>query len=159
MHKEAEFGIAAHIAYTESGKPRTGGILSKKLAWVRQLIDWQKQFAESGDFLENLKIDFFVDRVFTFTPKGDVIELPEGSSTLDFAYAIHSDVGDHASGAKINGKFVSLETHLKNSDVVEIETKKNSKPSSRWLEITKTAMAKKHIRTALGISATKSKTK
>ncbi|MES2953131.1 MAG: RelA/SpoT family protein [Patescibacteria group bacterium] len=149
MHDEAEYGIAAHIAYRESGKPKTGGVLSKKLAWVRQLIEWQKQFAEGNEFIEGLKTDFFQDRIFCFTPKGDVIELPEGATTLDFAYAIHSDIGNHTSGAKINGKMVSLDSSLKNGDVVVIETRKNAKPSTKWLEACKTALARRHIRSYL----------
>jgi len=155
MHKEAEYGIASHIAYSEAGKPRSGGILTKKLAWVKQLLDWQKNIAEgtrSEEFLENLKMDFFQYRVFTFTPKGDVIDLPENATPIDFAYAIHSEIGDHAFGAKVNAKMVPLHSSLKNGDIVEILTKKNSKPSSKWLDFVKTAAAKKNIRTHLELS-------
>ena len=91
-------------------------------------------------------MDFFKDRVFVFTPRGDVIDLPIEASPIDFAYAIHSDIGDHVSGALVNGKFVALDTPLKNGDIVEIITKKNSKPTGRWLEYARTAFAKKHIR-------------
>jgi guanosine-3',5'-bis(diphosphate) 3'-pyrophosphohydrolase len=146
MHREAEYGITSHIAYTEAGKPKTGAVLSKKLAWVKQLIDWQKQFAGGSEFIEGLKTDFFLDRIFVFTPKGDVIELPEQATPIDFGYAIHSDIGDHAAGAKINGKLVPLESQLKNGDIVEIQTRKNAHPSPRWLETAKTAFARKHIR-------------
>lgn len=146
MHREAEFGITSHIAYETSGKPRHGGRLNKKLRWVQQLIDWQKQISESKEFLENLKVDFFQYRVFTFTPKGDVIELPENSSPIDFAYAIHSEIGDHIAGAKVNGKLVSLETELKNGDIVEIVTNKKSKPSHKWLSHVRTSAARKRIR-------------
>ena len=153
MHKEAEYGIASHIAYkegifeklTKSKKQR----VAKKLRWIEQLTEWQKNVSESGEYLENLKMDFFKDRVFVFTPKGDVIDLPEDSSPIDFAYAIHSDIGDHISGAEVNGKFVSLDTKLKNGDIVKIQTKKNSKPSAKWLEYVKTTLAKRHIRSAL----------
>ena len=94
-------------------------------------------------------MDFFKDRVFVFTPKGDVIDLPEESSPIDFAYAIHSSIGDHVSGAKINNKLVSIETKLKNGDIVEIETKGSSSPKRKWLDYTKTTLAKRHIRAYL----------
>ena len=104
---------------------------------------------ESGQFLSELKTDFFQDRIFTFTPKGDVIELPKGASVLDFAYAIHSDVGDHAAGATVNGKFVAMDTELKNQDLVQIETKKTTHPSAKWLALVRTSMARKHIKNYL----------
>ncbi len=150
MHQEAEFGIAAHLAYDESGKPKTGGILSKKLRWIKQLIDWQKNVKGSEEFLESLKTDFFKNRIFVFTPKGDVIELPEEASPIDFAYAIHSGVGNHMAGAKINNKIASFDSMLKNGDIVEIITKEKSRPSHKWFEFVKTALAKKQIRLALG---------
>jgi len=149
MHEEAEYGIAAHWVYDESGKPKTGGKLQSQLTWVNQLIEWQKDVHKSKDFLEALRIDFFHDRVFCFTPKGDVIDLPEGATAIDFAYAVHADIGNHAMGAIINNKFVSLETVLKNGDVVEIKTQKNKKPSPEWLNHTKTSLAKKQIRSFL----------
>ena len=158
MHEEAEYGITSHIAYTESGKQKSGGILSKKLAWVRQLIEWQKHFSSGTEFIEGLKTDFFQNQIFCFTPKGDVIELPEHATPIDFAYAIHSDIGSHAAGCKVNGKFVSLDNELKNGDVVEIETRKNSKPSTKWLDSAKTAFARRHIRNethTAGIKRTK----
>ncbi|MBU3925542.1 RelA/SpoT family protein [Patescibacteria group bacterium] len=150
MHEEAEYGIAAHWAYTESNKPRTGGVVNPRMSWVNQLVDWQKSIAQgqTQDFLETLKLDFFKDRVFCFTPKGDVIDLPEGATAIDFAYAIHSDIGNSASAAKVNNKFVSLDTILKNGDIVEIQTQKNKKPSAEWLERAKTSLAKKQIRSA-----------
>ena len=150
MDREAEYGIASHLAYSETGKKKIGGILSKKMLWLKQLLEWQKSARESQEFLEDLKMDFFNDQVFTFTPKGDVIELPEGSSPIDFAYAIHSDVGDRAFGSKINGKFVSLDTKLQNGDIVEIQTRNNAKPSQKWLDAAKTSQARQHIRKALG---------
>ncbi len=155
MHKEAEYGIASHIAYAEAGKPKTGGMLSKKLAWVKQLLDWQKNISRNAnpeEFIENLKMDFFQYRVFTFTPKGDVIDLPENATPIDFAYAIHSEIGDHAFGAKVNSKMVTLDSSLKNGDIIEILTKKGSKPSRKWLDFAKTTVAKKNIRAYLGIS-------
>lgn len=155
MHAEAEHGIAAHWAYAESGKPDEGGKFHPHLAWVNQLIGWQKDLptqagaSNSKDFLETLRIDFFKDRVFCFTPKGDVIDLPEGSTTIDFAYAVHSDIGNSASGAIINHKFVSLDTILKNGDIIEIKTQKNKKPSAEWLKHAKTTLARKQIKSAV----------
>jgi len=104
---------------------------------------------DPNKFLDQLKIDFFKDRIFILTPKGDVIDLPEDSSPIDFAYAIHSDVGNHTGAAKINGKFSSLNTKLKNGDIIEIITNKSSYPTSKWLTLAKTALAKKHIRSYL----------
>lgn len=156
MHEEAEYGIAAHWTYAESGKPKTGGVLNPKLSWVKQLIDWQKDMSitqdndpKTKDFLETLKIDFFKDRVFCFTPKGDIIDLPEGGTAIDFAYAIHTDIGNCATGAMVNNKFTALNSILKNGDIVEIQTQKNKKPSMEWLEHTKTSFAKKQIKSSL----------
>lgn len=149
MDEEAEYGIASHLAYTEAGKPKAGGKLGKSLQWVKQLLEWQKNNADSEQFLEELQMDFFRDRLFAYTPKGDVIELPEGASPIDFAYAIHSDIGKHAFGATVNGKFVGLDERLHNGDVVEITTRKNSLPSTKWLENAKTSLARRHIRNAL----------
>ncbi|MFA6077503.1 MAG: RelA/SpoT family protein [Candidatus Paceibacterota bacterium] len=149
MHEEAEFGIASHLGYKEVGKkkskPKEENV-NKKLEWIQEITEWQKNVSKSGEFLEHLKMDFFKNRVFVFTPQGDVIELPEESSPIDFAYAIHSDVGNHVSGAKVNGKLVALNTKLKNADIVEISTKEGSKPSAKWLEFTKTAFARKQIK-------------
>lgn len=146
MHKEAEHGIAAHWAYSESGKPREGAKVNPRLAWVNQLIEWQKNVVKPQDFIETLKIDFFKDRVFCFTPRGDVIDLPEGATAVDFAYAVHSDIGNGAVGAKVNHKFVALDTTLKNGDIVEIVTQKNKKPSQEWARFAKTSFAKKQIK-------------
>lgn len=158
MHEEAEHGIAAHWAYTESGKPDKGGKFHPHLAWVNQLIEWQKSLpGQAGtpqpkDFLETLRIDFFKDRVFCFTPKGDVIDLPEGATAIDFAYSVHSEIGNCAVGAMVNNKFVSLNTTLKNGDIVEIKTQKNKKPSLEWLEHAKTSFARKQIKSACRLS-------
>jgi len=151
MHQEAEYGIASHFSYKEGISAQKGQSLNKKLLWVKQLSDWQKNIKESGEFLEDLRMDFFEDRVFVFTPTGDVVDLPENASTIDFAYAIHSDIGNHASGAKVNSKFVSLDTNLKNGDIVEIITKKSSKPSHKWLDHVKTTLARRHIKSALQV--------
>ncbi|MFC1614995.1 RelA/SpoT family protein [Patescibacteria group bacterium] len=150
MHKEAEFGIASHLAYKEVGDSVDKSHKYKKApAWIDQILEWQKDVSESGEFLENLKKDFFSDRVFAFTPEGDVIDLPEGSSPIDFAYAIHTDVGQHISGSKINGKMSSLSNILNNGDIVEIITNKNSHPTSKWLKYTKTTMANRRIKAYL----------
>ncbi|GMQ95446.1 MAG: hypothetical protein BMS9Abin13_560 [Patescibacteria group bacterium] len=144
MHNEAEYGIVSHLSYKDKGVKQTD-----KLRWIQQLIEWQKSVSETGEFLENLKMDFFEDRIFIFTPEGDVIDLPEQSSPIDFAYAIHSDIGDHAAGAKVNGKFVALGTKLQNGDIVEIQTKKSNRPVSKWSDYAKTTLAKRRIRSAL----------
>jgi GTP pyrophosphokinase len=99
--------------------------------------------------MKEIKADFFKARAFVFTPKGDVVDLPADANLVDFAYAIHSDIGDHMSGAKVNGKLVALDTTLKNGDIVEILVKENAKPSQKWLDLAKTTLAKKHIKSAL----------
>ena len=149
MHDEAEYGIASHLGYKENITQRRGNLLKKKLTWINQLVEWQKNIAASEEFFDDLKMDFFKDRVFVFTPDGDVIDLPEDSSPIDFAYAIHSDIGDHTAGVKVNEKFVSLDTKLKNGDKVEILTKRSAVPSSKWLSNVETTLARKHIKSAL----------
>jgi guanosine-3',5'-bis(diphosphate) 3'-pyrophosphohydrolase len=149
MNQEAAFGIAAHFSYKEGLAGDTNKKLSGKLDWVRQISQLQQTTSASGEYLENLKVDFFGDRVFVFTPKGDVVDLPQNSSPIDFAYAIHSDIGDHTSGAIVNGKFVALDTPLRNGNIVEIITKKNAKPAPKWMEYAKTTFAKKCIRSYL----------
>lgn len=152
MQQEAEFGAASHLLYDEMGKPKQGGSakqLASSVKWIQDLIEWQKEVKESEEFLTTLKTDFIRDRIFVFTPKGDVIELPRGATIIDFAFAIHSDIGLHASGAWMNGKYVSLNTELLNKSTVNIETKKTSNPTSKWLDIAKTSLAKKHIRNYL----------
>lgn len=151
MDREAEYGIASHLAYKGGFVARIIGspekkLAKKKLGWINELIEWQEQVSESNEFLNELKIDFFKNRVFVFTPKGDTIDLPEDSTPVDFAYMIHSDIGDHMSGAKVNGKMVSLETKLQNGDIVEIITRKSAHPSQKWLGLAKTSMAQRHIR-------------
>lgn len=149
MHIEADHGIAAHWAYTEGGKPKQGIFVRPEMTWINQLAEWQQSVSESQDFLENLRIDFFNDRVFCFTPKGGVVDLPEGATIIDFAYAVHSDLGNQAMGAKVNGKFVAVNTSLKNADIVEIQIQKNKKPNQDWLGFVKTSLARRQIRTAL----------
>ncbi len=146
MDEEAENGIAAHWAYTEQGKPKQGGKVTRDIAWISQMRDWQKKETGTEEFLESLKIDVFKNRIFVFTPKGDVIDLPEGATPVDFAYLVHSEVGNHCNGAKVNNKMVSLEYQLKNGDRCEIVTQKNKKPSKSWLDFVKTNYAKSKIR-------------
>jgi GTP diphosphokinase / guanosine-3',5'-bis(diphosphate) 3'-diphosphatase len=152
MQREAEYGAASHLLYDETGKPKKSSgdkPLAKSVKWIHELIEWQKEVKESSEFLHALKTDFIHDRIFVFTPKGDVVELPKGSTMLDFAYAIHSDIGNHASGAWMNGKFVSLDTELINKCTVQIETKKTSHPTIKWLDYVKTSMAKHQIKSIL----------
>lgn len=151
MHNEAENGIAAHWAYAErkaSGayvKRMPSFAAKKELEWITQLREWQKEFTKPDEFLEALKIDFFKNRIFVLTPKGDVIDLPESATPVDFAYHIHSHIGDTAVGARINGKMATLDYPLKNRDVVEILTQKNKKPSAGWLQFVKSVHARKKI--------------
>ena len=147
MDRDASFGIAAHFAYKEGhGGQRPA---AQKLDWVKEISQLQHAASASEDYLENLKMDFFEDRVFVFTPKGDTIDLPKDSSPIDFAYAIHSDVGEHTAGANVNSKYVSLDTKLKNGDIVEIITKKSAKPSTKWLDYARTTFAKRCVRVYL----------
>lgn len=144
MHDYAENGIAAHWAYSESGKTRPISANSKEVQWVSQLKKFLEE-SKTGESFANLKIDFFKNRIFAFTPKGDVKDLPERATPIDFAYAIHTDLGHAVKGAKVNGKIVPLGYELKNGDVVEIIKGKEKKPSFDWLKIVKTAIARKTI--------------
>ncbi len=158
MHEEAEHGIAAHWHYSEQKgfkayiKKRILGQrpekeLKKELAWIKQLQEWQKEkFSSPQEFLESLKIDFLKDRIFVFTPKGDVINLPEGGTPIDFAYQIHSDIGHQCVGAKVDGKLSSLAKPLENGQVIEIITQKDKKPNRDWLKFVKTSQAKNRIK-------------
>lgn len=146
MHHESEMGVAAHFAYKEKSQSNNPQH-KKKFNWLDELKELQVVVKNPSHFLEQLRIDFFKNRIFVFTPKGDVIDLPEHASPIDFAYAVHSDVGDHVSSARINGKMTSLGHELTNGDIVEVMTNKNSHPSSKWLDYAKTSMARKRIRT------------
>ena len=126
--------------------------ITKIPPWLAELAEAHADVAESQEFVDGLKEDFFSFRVFVFTPKGDVIDLPVHSTPIDFAYAIHSDLGDHLQGAKVNGKLVSFDTTLGNGDVVEIIRRDSAHPSSKWLEIVKTSLARRHIRSTLGMT-------
>ena len=145
MHRVAEYGIAAHWRYKEGTAQQDN--LDHKLYWVRQMLDWQTETRDSQEFLDTLKTDLFSEEVFLFTPKGDVISMPKGATPLDFAYRIHSAVGNQCVGAKINGKIVPLDTTLSTGDRVEIITSASSKgPGTDWLRICKTPQAKAKIR-------------
>ncbi len=161
MHDEAEYGIAAHWLYTEKSRSiwrnifsRKGGATStspKELTWVNQLKEWQKDIGnDDKEFAEGLKIEFFKNHIFAFTPKGDIIELPEEATPIDFAYAIHSEIGNRAVGAKADGKIIPLNSQVKNGQVIEVLTvKEKKKPSRDWLDFAKTSSAKSHIRREL----------
>jgi GTP pyrophosphokinase len=144
MHRIAEYGIAAHWKYKEGvAEDREEG----KLAWLRQTLEWQKDMNDPKEFMETLKVDLFSNQVFVFTPKGDVIELPAGSTPLDFAFKIHSAIGVKCIGAKVNGKMVPIDHTLKNGNIVEIVTSSNSKgPSIDWLKIAQSSNARNKIR-------------
>ncbi len=151
MHEEAENGIAAHWAYAENkgqenyAKRNPSFAPRRDLLWIQQLREWQKEFEKPDEFLDSLKIDFFKNRIFVLTPKGDVIDLPEGATPVDFAYHIHSDIGNAASGAKVNGKMVPLNHVLKSGDLVQIITQKNKKPNRDWLSFMKSPQARQKV--------------
>lgn len=155
MDNEAEFGIAAHWVYSEQKKTLKDIFFRNKvkvpkeeIMWVKQLREWQNDLGKDNqEFMEGLRIDFFKNRIFAFTPMGDIIDLPEEATPIDFAYKIHSEVGDHATGARINERIVPLDYKIKNGEVVEIITSRDRKnPNQDWLRFVKTSAAKSHIR-------------
>ncbi len=174
MHREAQFGVASHLSYKERGSaidkgeqkknnlwytylipslfrsaPNTQPTITEKAPqWLSELADAHTQNGNGQDTL--IQEDFFSHRIFVFTPRGDVVDLPLGSSTIDFAYTIHGDIGNHTAGARVNGKFVSLDTKLKNGDIVFIETKPSAHPNPKWLEYVKTTVARKNIHQWMG---------
>ena len=147
MHEEAEYGIASHMSYKESGRENKKKI-KKRIAWAKDLVQLHDEEQTPDEFAQALKTDFLENRVFVFTPRGEVVELPVGSTPIDFAYAIHTEIGDHATAAVINGKYSSLDTVLSGRETVKIETAKNAKPNKKWMEIAKTAQARRKIRLA-----------
>ncbi len=145
MHRLAEYGVAAHWRYKEGGKGDPH--YESKLAWVRQLMEWQHDVADAREFVESLKVDVFHDQVFVFTPKGEVKDLPTGSTPVDFAYRIHTDIGHRCIGAKVNGRIVPLDHKLQSGDVVEIVTSRAARgPSRDWIGRVRTAGAREKIR-------------
>jgi GTP pyrophosphokinase len=147
MHRQAEMGVAAHWRYSEvKSTGKTSFIVGDKLSWVKQLASWQNEITDSGEYLSAVKFDAFQHRNMVFTPIGDVFDLPRGATPVDFAYAVHTDLGNQAVGAKVNNKMVSLDHKLQNGDVVEILVDhKRTKPNLDWLKFVVTTVAKREI--------------
>ncbi|HLH37785.1 MAG TPA: bifunctional (p)ppGpp synthetase/guanosine-3',5'-bis(diphosphate) 3'-pyrophosphohydrolase [Bryobacteraceae bacterium] len=146
MHRVAEEGIAAHWKYKEGRRGTRAGADDQRIAWLRQLVEWQREMRDPGEFMSTLKVDLYPEEVYTFTPRGKVIVLPRDATPIDFAYAIHSDVGNHCVGAKVNGRIVPLKSPLRNGDVVEILTQAGHLPSKDWLAVVKTSKARNKIK-------------
>jgi GTP pyrophosphokinase len=144
MHRTAEYGIAAHWKYKEG--QRKGDDVDETLTWFRQVLEWQQETKEPEEFMEFLRIDLFQDEIFVFTPQGDVKQLPRGATPIDFAFAVHSEVGLHCAGARVNGRITPLARELKNGDTVEVLTDAKQRPSRDWLAFVKTARARNKIR-------------
>jgi GTP pyrophosphokinase len=149
MHRTAEYGIAAHWRYKEGGRQRDLAF-EKKIAWIRSLMEWRQEVSTASEFLDSMKTDVFQDRVYVFTPKGEVVDLPSGSTPIDFAYSIHSEIGNRCRGAKVNGRLVNLDHPLQTGDQVEIITAKRGGPSRDWMNthlgFAKTSRAQQKIR-------------
>jgi GTP diphosphokinase / guanosine-3',5'-bis(diphosphate) 3'-diphosphatase len=145
MHRTAEYGIAAHWRYKEGPRNRSTDV-DETLSWFRQVLEWQQETREPEEFLEFLRIDLFQDEIFVFTPKGDVKQLPKGATPIDFAFAVHTEVGLHCAGARLNGRIAPLSRELKNGDTVEVITDARQRPSRDWLAFVKTARARQKIR-------------
>ncbi len=150
MHRIAEEGIAAHWKYKEGRKGPAGD--DQRIAWLRHLVEWQRDVQDPGEFMSTLKVDLYPEEVYTFTPRGKVIVLPRDATPIDFAYAIHSDVGSMCVGAKVNGRIVPLRSSLRNGDVVEIMTQPGHQPSKDWLAFVKTARARNKIKHLINAS-------
>lgn len=147
MHQIAEYGIAAHWKYKESGSStKADDIYDEKIAWIRQLIEWQSDLKDPEEYVDAVKLDFLSDEIYILTPKGDVMDLPRDSTPVDFAYRIHTDIGNKCTGAKVNGRIVPLSTTLKSGDIVEVITSKNAHPSLDWLNFVVTSSTKNKIR-------------
>ncbi len=160
MHYEAEYGIAAHWNYIESGKPQRGSAISKhKIEWLNHLLELHEEVEDGEEFLESVKLDIFSNRIFVFTPKGDVIDLPEAATPIDFAYAVHTSIGNHCVGSKVNDAIAPLDRKLRSGDVVEILTdKRRSAPNEDWLRFARARSTKEHIRQALNSGSANIKT-
>jgi GTP pyrophosphokinase len=143
MHRVAEYGVAAHWRYKKPGAAEDDG---QRFAWLRQMLEWQQQLQDPQEFLRSVKEDLFTEEVFVFTPKGDLLNFPVGATVIDFAYRIHSEVGHHCAGARVNGRIVPLRYQLQSGDTVEIVTTANQAPSKDWLKLVKTSRAKQRIR-------------
>jgi guanosine-3',5'-bis(diphosphate) 3'-pyrophosphohydrolase len=146
MHRVAEHGVAAHWRYKERISGGVDPADAEKFSWLRELADYQKNLKDPAEFLESVKIDLFPDEVYVFTPKGEVRVFPRGATPVDFAYAIHSEVGEHCSGARANGQIVPLRHKLRNGDVIEVLTSPNQQPSKDWLDFAVTTRARTRIR-------------
>ncbi|MBW4617271.1 MAG: bifunctional (p)ppGpp synthetase/guanosine-3',5'-bis(diphosphate) 3'-pyrophosphohydrolase [Desmonostoc vinosum HA7617-LM4] len=148
MHHVAEYGIAAHWKYKETGGSSSSHLTGadEKFTWLRQLLEWQSDLKDAQEYLDSVKDNLFEDDVYVFTPKGDVVPLSPGSTSVDFAYRIHTEVGNHCAGARVNGRMVPLSTRLQNGDIVDIITQKNSHPSLDWLNFVRTSAAKYRIK-------------
>ncbi len=150
MHAEAENGIAAHWKY-KGGE--NAGKMDAKLSWLKEMLEWKQDAEHAKAFMDSLKVEFFENEIFCFTPKGEVVELPEGSTPLDFAFAVHTDIGKHCEKAKVNGRLVALDVKLHNGDAVEIVTSNKQLPKRQWLAMVKTEKAKQKIRSVLQLEA------
>ena len=153
MHRRAEYGVAAHWKYKENAKggstqPAVTDSQGNDMSWLRQLVDWQKETADPSEFLDSLRFEIAGSEVYVFTPKGDVIALPQGSTPVDFAYAVHTEVGHRTMGARVNGRLVPLDSALENGDVVDVFTSKSETagPSRDWLGFVKSPRARNKIR-------------
>jgi guanosine-3',5'-bis(diphosphate) 3'-pyrophosphohydrolase len=148
MHHVAEYGIAAHWKYKESGGSSNTKVTAddEKFTWLRQLLEWQSDLKDAQEFMEDVKGNLFDEDVYVFTPGGDVMSLARGATPIDFAYRIHTEVGNHCAGARVNGRMVPLDTTLQNGDIVEIITQKKSHPSLDWLNYAVTTGARNRIR-------------
>jgi guanosine-3',5'-bis(diphosphate) 3'-pyrophosphohydrolase len=146
MEEAAEYGIAAHWYYDEKGSFKP----DQHTQWINEITKWQNELSANQQYLEKLKIDVFQDRIFVFTPNGDVIDLPNGATPVDFAYSVHTDIGNKCVGALINNQIATLDKKIKSGDVIEILTDKNRKfPNADWLKFVKTSIARNKIRSAL----------
>jgi GTP pyrophosphokinase len=150
MHRIAEEGIAAHWKYKEGRKGPAAD--DQRIAWLRHLVEWQREVQDPGEFMSTLKVDLYPEEAYTFTPRGKVIVLPRDATPIDFAYAIHSDVGNRCVGAKVNGRIVPLRSGLRNGDIVEIMTQPGHEPSKDWLAYVKTSRARNKIKHIINAS-------